>query len=98
MPNVAVLIHGAPHVEQGQRFIEFLVSAEAEKILADSDAAQYPLHPGVKGPTLLPPLEAIRAMDLDYFDVSRQLPTMDATVNPDDVRTTPRPQLARKSA
>src|SRR6266849_3906234 len=56
MPNVALLIQGAPHVEQGQRFIDFLVSADAEKILADSDAAQYPLHPGVAGPKLLPPL------------------------------------------
>ena len=80
MPNVAVLIHGAPHLEQAQRFIDFLVSADAEKILAESDAAQYPLHPGAEGPKLLPPLDAIRAMDVDYLDVSRRLATMDTAV------------------
>lgn len=80
MPNVALLIQGAPHVEQGQRFIDFLVSAEAETILAESDAAQYPLHPGAAGPKLLPPLGTVRVMDVDYLDVARRLPTMDAAV------------------
>jgi iron(III) transport system substrate-binding protein len=80
MPNVALLIQGAPHVEQGQRFIDFLVSADAEKILADSDAAQYPLHPGVAGPKLLPPLNTVRVLDVDYLDVARRLPSMDAVV------------------
>jgi iron(III) transport system substrate-binding protein len=80
MPNVALLIQGAPHLEQAQRFIEFLVSAEAEKILAESDAAQYPLHPRVPGPTLLPPLTSIRAMDVDYLAVARRLPSMDGAV------------------
>jgi iron(III) transport system substrate-binding protein len=80
MPNVALLIQGAPHLEQGQRFIDFLVSADAEKILAESDAAQYPLHRDVAGPTLLPPLGTIRVMDVDYLDVARRLPSMDTAV------------------
>jgi iron(III) transport system substrate-binding protein len=78
MPNVALLIQGAPHVEQGQRFIDFLISAEAEQILAEGDAAQYPLHPGAAGPKLLPPLDRIRVMDVDYLDIARRLPAMDA--------------------
>ena len=80
MPNVALLVHGAPHVDQGRRFIEFLVSADAERILADSAAAQYPLHPGVEGPKLLPPLRDIRVMTVDYLEVARRLPSMDAAV------------------
>lgn len=80
MPNVALLIQGAPHLEQGQRLIDFLVSAEAEKILAESDAAQYPLHSGAAGPTPLPPLGTIRVMDVDYLDVARRLPAMEAAV------------------
>ena len=80
MPNVALLVRGAPHVDQAQRFIDFLVSGEVEKMLADSDAAQYPLHPEVEGPTLLPPLTTIRAMNVDYLDVARKLPAMDALV------------------
>ena len=77
MPNAAVLVRGAPHPEEARRFIDFLVSAEAESILAASDAAQYPLHPGIRGPALLPPLEGIRAMDVDYGAVARKLPAMD---------------------
>ena len=80
MPNVALLIQGAPHPDEARRFIEFLVSAGAEQILAESDAAQYPLHPGIPGPTLLPPLQTIRVMDVDYVEVARRLPAMDAAV------------------
>jgi len=80
MPNVAMLIQGAPNREQGQRFIDFLVSKEAERILAESDAAQYPLHADVAGPTLLPPLNRIRVMEVDYVDVARRLSLMDDAV------------------
>jgi iron(III) transport system substrate-binding protein len=80
MPNVAVLVQGAPHPEQARRFIDFLVSADAEKILAESDAAQYPLHPSVAGPKLLPPLSQIRVMTVDYLEVARRLASMDAAV------------------
>lgn len=80
MPNAALLIHGAPHPEEARRFIDFLVSAEAEQILAASDAAQYPLHPGVPGPALLPPLDGVRVMGVDYADVARKLPVMDAAL------------------
>jgi iron(III) transport system substrate-binding protein len=80
MPNVALLVQGAPHQDAGKQFIEFLVSAEAEKILAESDAAQYPLHSDTAGPQLLPPLGTIRVMDVDYLDVARRLQTMDTAV------------------
>jgi len=80
MPNACLLVRGAPHPDEARRFIDFLVSAEAERILTASDAAQYPLHPGVAGPALLPPLERIRVMDVDYAEVSRKLPAMDAAV------------------
>jgi iron(III) transport system substrate-binding protein len=80
MPNVALLVDRAPHPDAGRQFIEFLVSADAEKILAESDAAQYPLHPGLAGPPLLPPLNRVRVMDGDYLEIARRLPSMDAAV------------------
>lgn len=80
MPNVALLVAGAPHADAGKRFIDFLVSADSERMLADSDAAHYPLHLGVSGPTLLPPLDRIRIMDVEYPEVARRLPQMDAAV------------------
>jgi iron(III) transport system substrate-binding protein len=80
MPNAALLIQGAPHADEARAFIDFLTSAEAEQILAASDAAQYPLHAGGKGPALLPSLDGLRVMDVDYADVARKLPAMDAAV------------------
>ena len=80
MPNAALLVRGAPHAEEARSFIDFLTSAEAEQILAASDAAQYPLHPGVPGPALLPPLDNLRIMNVDYADVARKIPAMDAAV------------------
>lgn len=80
MPNAALLIRGAPHPDEARQFIDFLTSAEAEQILAASDAAQYPLHPAIDGPALLPPLHQIRVMDVDYAEVARKLPTMDRAI------------------
>jgi iron(III) transport system substrate-binding protein len=80
MPNAALLIKGAPHGDEARKFIDFLTSAEAERVLAASDAAQYPLHADVAGPAALPPLNTLRIMDVDYAEVARNLPTMDAAI------------------
>lgn len=80
MPNTAMLVAGAPHPEEARRFLDFLVSAEAEQILAASAASQIPLHPGVKGPVGIPPLEKIRVLDVDYGAVAGKLATMDAAL------------------
>lgn len=80
LPNVAVLVQGAPHAEEAKRFIEFLVSADVQGMLAASDAAQYPWHPNVPGPKLLPAFEKVRVMGVDYLEVARRLPVMDAAV------------------
>jgi iron(III) transport system substrate-binding protein len=80
MPNVVLLIRNTPNVQEARRFIDFLVSPETEKMLAESDAAQFPLHPDVGGPILLPQLSNIRTMDVDYLEVSRRLSMMDAAV------------------
>jgi iron(III) transport system substrate-binding protein len=80
MPNTALLIRGAPHPVAAKAFIDFLTSTEAEQILAASAAAQYPLHSDAKGPDLLPPLQGLRVMDVDYAEVARKLPVMDAAI------------------
>jgi iron(III) transport system substrate-binding protein len=77
MPNTAMLVAGAPQLEEAKRFLDFLLSPESEAILAKSDAAQYPLHPGAAGPSGLPPLEKIRPMDVGYDAIARKLPEMD---------------------
>ena len=50
MPNMVSLVAQAPHPDEGKRLIDYLLSPEVERKLADSDAVQIPLHPGVPGP------------------------------------------------
>ena len=66
MPNMVSLIRGAPRTEAGQRFIDYLLSAEVERMLAQSEAAQIPLHQGVEGPKNIPPISSFKPMTLDY--------------------------------
>ena len=80
MPNMVSLVAGAPHGDEGKRLIDYLLSADVERKLAESDAVQIPLHPGVAGPRNLPSITGFRPMTLDYAkaatrvdDVSRRL-------------------------
>lgn len=73
VPNAAVFIAGAPHADNGKRFIDYLLSADTEKALAASEAAQIPLRSGVPGPAQLPPLDKIKAMTVDYAKLAERL-------------------------
>ncbi|HYK87549.1 MAG TPA: ABC transporter substrate-binding protein, partial [Acidobacteriota bacterium] len=66
MPNMLSLIAGAPHPEAGRKLIDYLLSEEVERMLAQSEAVQIPLHPGVEGPQNIPPLSSFKPMTLDY--------------------------------
>lgn len=66
MPNMISLITSAPHNEAGKKLIDYLLSAEVEQALAQSEAVQIPLHAGVEGPKNIPPLNAFKPMTLDY--------------------------------
>ena len=52
VPNAAVLIKDAPHIGNAKKFIDFILSSEVEKKLAESDAAQIPLRSNVPVPEL----------------------------------------------
>ena len=66
MPNMVSLIAGAPHPDEGKRLIDYLLSPEVERTLAESEAVQIPLHPGVAGPKNIPPIRSFKPMTLDY--------------------------------
>lgn len=83
MPNMVSLINGAPHAEAGKRLIDYLLSMDAERLLAESEAVQIPLHDGVLGPKNIPPITSFKPMTLDYSksasrvdDVTRRLQTI----------------------
>jgi iron(III) transport system substrate-binding protein len=66
MPNMVSLIAGAPRAEAGKRLIDYLLSADVERLLAQSEAVQIPLRAGVEPPKNLPPLNSFNPMTLDY--------------------------------
>ena len=66
MPNMVSLIAGAPHPDEGKRLIDYLLSTQVERKLAESDEVQIPLHAGVPGPKNLPAIESLKPMTLDY--------------------------------
>jgi iron(III) transport system substrate-binding protein len=83
MPNMVSLIAGAPHAEAGKKLIDYLLSAEAERALAQSEAVQIPLRRGVEGPKNIPLLNSFKPMTLDYGkaadrveDVTKRLQTL----------------------
>jgi iron(III) transport system substrate-binding protein len=73
VPNAAVMIAGAPHPDLARKLIDYLLSKETEEKLAFSDAAQIPLHSGVKIPPELRPIESIRTMQVDYAKTAAKL-------------------------
>jgi iron(III) transport system substrate-binding protein len=66
MPNMASLVAGAPHGDEGKRLIDYLLSTEVERTLAQSEAVQIPLHADVPGPKNIPAISSFKAMTLDY--------------------------------
>jgi len=73
VPNAAVLIQGAPHPREARRLIDYLLSRETERKLAQADCAQLPLHPGVPAPPELPALQDLKVMAVDYAAVAVKL-------------------------
>jgi iron(III) transport system substrate-binding protein len=66
MPNMVSLIANAPHGEEGRKLIDYLLSADVERQLAQSEAVQIPLHAGVPGPKNIPSIDTFKPMTLDY--------------------------------
>ena len=66
MPNMVSLVAGSPHVDEARRLIDFLLSPEVERKLAESEAVQIPLHAGVAGPRNIPSIASFKPMTLDY--------------------------------
>jgi iron(III) transport system substrate-binding protein len=73
VPNAAVLIKNGPHPEAAKKLIDYLLSAETERKLAASDAAQIPLHQGVETPAIVRKIENIKPMQTDYAAVARKM-------------------------
>jgi iron(III) transport system substrate-binding protein len=66
MPNMVSLIAKAPHPDEGKQLIDYLLSTDVERQLAQSQAVQIPLHAGVPGPKNIPAIGSFKPMTVDY--------------------------------
>jgi iron(III) transport system substrate-binding protein len=73
VPNAVLLVKDSPHREAGKKLIDYLLLPATEKKLANSDAAQIPLHPAVETPTDMRRLEALKVMNVDYSQVAAKM-------------------------
>ena len=73
MPNMVSLIGNAPHVEEAKKLIDYLLSTDVERQLAQSEAVQIPLHVGVPGPKNIPAIDSFKPMTLDYAKVASRV-------------------------
>jgi iron(III) transport system substrate-binding protein len=78
VPNAAVLVANGPNPENGRKFMEYLLSAAVEQTLAESEAAQMPLRPGVPVPPDVKRVEEIKAMAVDYQKLGARLEELTA--------------------
>jgi len=63
----AAVLKTAPYPAAAQRFLAYLVSERAQRLLAKSNVNfEYPLHPGVKPDPLLKPFDQLQPPALDY--------------------------------
>ena len=66
IPNTIALIKGAPHSKEAEQLVDYLLSAEVEKRLAEGPSAQIPLRPGIAASSRVKTPPEVRAMDVDW--------------------------------
>ena len=77
IPNTLALIKDSPHPEEGKKLIDYLLSREVESKLAFCESAQMPVRDGVKTPPHVPAFSSIKAMEVDYYDIAKNIEKSD---------------------
>lgn len=72
MPTTVVLMRGAPHTANGKKLVDYLLSADVERRMAES-AAHMPLRADVPTPATVRRVGDIRAMKTDYAKVAGEI-------------------------
>ena len=73
IPNTVMLLKDAPNPDAAKQLIDYLLSPEVERKLADSRAAQIPLHASLADYEHVLPLERMKPMRVDYTAIGRQI-------------------------
>jgi iron(III) transport system substrate-binding protein len=72
MPTTVVLMRGAPHTANGKKLVDYLLSADVERQMAEA-AAHMPLRANVLAPANVRRVGDIRAMKTDYAKVADEI-------------------------
>ena len=72
MPTTVVLMDGAPHPDAARHLIDYLLSADVERRMAEA-AAHIPLRSDVEPPPGLKRVDEIRAMSVDYASLADEI-------------------------
>ncbi len=78
IPNTVALIKNAPHPLEARRLVDFLVSAEAERMLARGESRQIPVRPALQGECDWLPAGGIKGYDLPLAAIADALPSATA--------------------
>lgn len=70
----AAVLASSHHKTDADKFVSFLVSAKAQRILASSEDYEYPARPGIAPNPALPPLSAINPAVLSVVSLGNDLP------------------------
>jgi iron(III) transport system substrate-binding protein len=66
IPNTLALIKDSPQPKEAEKLLDFLLSPEVERKLAEGPSAQIPLQPGVEASSRVKTAAQVRAMEIDW--------------------------------
>jgi iron(III) transport system substrate-binding protein len=66
IPNTLAIIKDSPHPEAAEKLVDYLLSSDVERRLADGPSAQIPLRQGVAASPRVKTPNDIRAMEVDW--------------------------------
>ncbi|MCK4429305.1 MAG: extracellular solute-binding protein [Candidatus Aenigmarchaeota archaeon] len=72
IPNSVAMINGAPHRENAEKLIDYLLSKEVEKKLAQTKAIQMPTR-DVETPANVPKLSGLKGMEVNDYQIFEKL-------------------------
>jgi iron(III) transport system substrate-binding protein len=68
IPGSIALIQGAPHPQQAQALIDYLLSAKVAQDLVDSGFNHLPIHPSIKPAEACLGTQTVRLMHADFAE------------------------------
>jgi len=73
IPNSVALIKNGPNPDGGKALIDYLLSPETEKRLAEMRSIQIPLNPAVQAPMNVPKISDIKTMGVSFEDTAEMM-------------------------